>query len=205
MPLTGEEIQALGSSGSERAKRWLEATCRAQVKWNNPGGHIQKLQFSKAGAPPGSTSPGDFFSMDLGGTLMGGATDGDMFIAEVKHYSGSGDQGAAYRSFLAKCYRIESEQPQMYEHYLWITWAPFLVARWKDLLTSDFISTAVEADEESRRIALGSKSLLPATVATVSDKLMIVVLSDRQEVFLSLHGDELLGVQQALLDLRGNK
>ena len=204
MALTGEEIQALGSSGSERAKRWLEATCRAEVKWNNPGTHIKKLQFRKAGADPNSTSQGDYFSMDLAGTLLGGEADGDMFVAEVKNYTSAGDQGTEYRYFLARCYRIESDIPNMYEHYLWVTWAPFLVSSWKDLLTKEFVVEAVETNTESARTALGSDNLSDEIAAAVAKKILIVVLSERQEVFLSLHGDELIGVRQALLKLRNN-
>lgn len=202
MPRTGEEIQALGAAGSQRAKRWLEATCRAEVLWNNPGGHSDKLQFRKAGANPASSASSDFFSMDLGGLLLGGDAHGDMFVAEVKNYASQGDQGVEYRKFLAKCYLIESVRPDMYEHYLWITWVPFLGTKWTKLLEVEFVASAVLETEESRYIALGDESIASDIVARVADKLLIVVLSERQERFLSLHGDELIGVRKALLEIR---
>ncbi|MEA1903430.1 MAG: hypothetical protein U9N56_07880 [Actinomycetota bacterium] len=125
-----------------------------------------------------------------------------MFVAEVKNYSSAGDQGSEYRLFLAKCYRIETYSPAMYEHYVWLTWAPFLVSSWKELITPEFVAAAVEGSDESQSIALGSSNLSEESVEKVASKLMIVVLSERQVEFLSLHGDELLNVKQALLEIR---
>src|SRR4051812_23830434 len=136
-PPTGEQIQKLGEEGAQRAKRWLDSTCRAEVKWNNPE-KVQKLQYLKAGASPGSTTLGDYFSFDLGGTLLGGDEDGDVFLAECKKYSAPGDQGPEYRDFLANCYRVQSEQGNWCDHFLWITWAPFLVNSWPNLRTTAF-------------------------------------------------------------------
>lgn len=65
MPQTGEQIQAAGADGAQRAKIWLESTCRAEVKWNNPKVGVKKLQFKKAGAAEGSEAQGDYFSFDL--------------------------------------------------------------------------------------------------------------------------------------------
>ena len=139
MPLTGEQIQQLGEQGSQRAKRWLESTCRAEVKWNNPSAGLKKLQFKKAGAPDGSTAQGDYFSFDLGGNFLGGDADGEVFLAESKKYATAADQGVEYRRFLSKCYRVETEAGNFYDQYLWITWAPFLVNSWDQLLTPGYV------------------------------------------------------------------
>lgn len=203
MPLTGEQIQQLGDQGSQRAKRWLESTCRAEVKWNNPTSGIKKLQFIKAGAPAGSTAQGDFFSFDLGGNFLGGDADGDVFVAESKKYATAADQGVEYRKFLAKCYCVEVQAGNFYDHYLWITWAPFLVTAWDQLLGASYIETAVTGDDMCKYTALGAGAYDPAVGEAVAGKLLIVVLSDGQEVVLSLHGDELLHVRKALLELRG--
>lgn len=202
MPLTGEAIQAAGRDGAERAKRWLEATCRAEVKWNNPNIGVNKLQFRKAGADPGSNAGGDYFSFDLGGTLMGGAEDGQMFVAEVKGVRAAGEQGSEYQSFLAKSYRTEIVVPQMYEHYMWITWAPFLVSAWAKLLTPAFVLAAIQKGAESIHIALGAEDPSSTIAETVASKVLIVVLSERQEKLLTLHGNELLNVRKALLGIR---
>ena len=200
MPLTGEQIQQLGDHGSQRAKRWLESTCRAEVKWNNPTVGLKKLQFSKAGAPAGSAAQADFFSYDLGGNFLGGDADGDVFLAESKKYATAADQGTEYRKFLAKCYRVESEFATFYDQYLWITWAPFLVNSWDQLLTPAYVETAVTGDEPCQYIALGPATYDAAIGDSVARKLLIVVLADGQEVVLSLHGNELLHVRKALLD-----
>lgn len=203
MPLTGEQIQQLGDQGAQRAKRWLESTCRAEVKWNNPTSGLKKLQFIKAGAQPGSIAQGDYFSFDLGGNFLGGDADGQVFLAESKKYAVPGDQGTEYRKFLAKCYRVEQEAGNFYDQYLWITWAPFLVTSWDQLLTPTYVESSITGDEACKYIALGGTDYDTEVGAAVSGKLLIVVLADGQEVVLSLHGDELLHVRKALLEFRG--
>lgn len=202
MPLTGEQIQQLGDQGAQRAKRWLESTCRAEVKWNNPTIGIKKLQYRKAGAAADSIAQGDYFSFDLGGTLLGGNADGEVFVAESKKYAAAGDQGSEYRKFIAKCYRVEVEHAQFHDHFLWITWAPFLVNSWDHLMTPTYVETATTGDDACRYIALGDAEFDQAVGAAVASKLLIVVLADGQEVVLSLHGDELMHVRKALLEFR---
>jgi hypothetical protein len=70
------------------------------------------------------------------------------------------------------------------------------------LLTPDFIRKVITEDDDCRYIALGSTEFDPSVGAAVAGKLLIVVLSDRQEVVLSLHGNELAHVRKALLDIR---
>ena len=202
VPRTGEQVQLVGSEGSQRAKRWLESTCRAEVKWNNPTVGVNKLQFRKAGAAPDSEAQGDSFSFDLGGTLLGGDVDGEMFAAETKKYASALDQGTEYRKFVAKCYRVEVDHGQFFDHFLWITWAPFLVNSWNELVGPSFIRKVITEDDDCQYIALGSTEFDPSVGAAVAGKLLIVVLSDRQEVVLSLHGNELAHVRKALLDIR---
>lgn len=203
MPLTGEQIQQLGEQGAQRAKRWLESTCRAEVKWNNPSRNPGKLQFLKAGAAASSNAQGDWFSFDLGGNFLGGGIDGEVFLAECKKYASAGDQGTEYRRFIAKCYKVESEFARYCDQFIWITWAPFLVNTWGQLLTPTFVETAVTGDATCTYIALGANDYDGAVGAAVAKKLLVVVLADGQEVGLSLHGDELLHVRKALLELRG--
>ena len=201
MSLTGEQIQELGAQGSQRAKRWLESTCRADVPWNNPKANPEKLRFRKAGAPSTSRRASDHFSFDLGGLLLGEGAAGKIFLAECKKYSSSGDQGKRYRQFLAQCYRIQILYAQFHDHFLWITWAPFLASRWGELLTAEYVQQAV-TDPAHRDIALGADQYDPAVGLAVADKIIVVVLSDRQEATLSLQGRELTFVRQALLSLR---
>lgn len=200
-PPTGEQIQKLGEEGTLRAKRWLDSTCRAEVRWNNPGAK-KKLQYKKAGAPEGSEAQGDFFSFDLGGYFLGGDQDGDVFLAECKKYASSADQGSEYRKFLAKCYLVESVAGDFVDAFLWITWAPFLVTTWGDLRKDSFAASAITGTAECKYIALGTADLDADIAARVASKIILVVLGDAQEVSLSLHGDELLHVRKALLELR---
>lgn len=202
MPLTGEQIQQLGEAGSQRAKRWLESTCRAEVKWNNPHLGVKKLQFQKAGADAASDAQADFFSFDLGGSLLGGDVDGEMFLAECKKYQSANDQGTHYRRFLAGCYRVERDFGNIYDHFLWITWAPFLVNSWDKIVKADYVKESIESAADCTYIALGDDEFADETADAVASKLLIVVLSDAQEYALALHGDELMHVRKALLEHR---
>lgn len=205
MPLTGEQIQQLGDQGGQRAKRWLESTCRAEVKWNNPTAGVSKLQYKKAGAPIDSPAQGDYFSFDLGGNLLGGDAEGDLFLAESKKYAKAHDQAAEYRKFLSKCYSVEGDFGAMFDYFLWITWAPFNATRWDEIVTPEWVEAAVDYDDHNKYIALEPASGYdPIRGAAVAKKVIIVVLADGQEVLLSLHGDELLHVKKSLIDIRGD-
>src|SRR6476620_2063232 len=94
--MTGEEIHELGRTGARKAKKWLEATTRANVHWVNPS-WAAKLEFDWA--------DGNKFSFDLGGVLLGDSLEGKTFLAESKYYTKPGDQPSEYRAYLARCYR----------------------------------------------------------------------------------------------------
>jgi hypothetical protein len=71
------------------------------------------------------------------------------------------------------------------------------------LLTTTYVESSVTWDDTCKYIALGDADYDTTTGTSVSEKLLIVVLADGQEVVLSLHGDELLHVRKALLEFRG--
>jgi hypothetical protein len=198
--LTGEETQQIGVDGAIRAKRWLEATCRAQVIWTNPGG-IQHLQYRKASAASDSDAKADHFSFDLGGTLLGDR-NGQVFLAECKKYSKSNDQGVEYRKFLAKAYQVERLRPKFCDHYIWITWAPFLVTQWDELNSEEYVRLSVLDSAATKSIALHTDDYVSEIGKKVAERLMVIVLGDVQESVLTLQGNELLYVRQTLLGLR---
>lgn len=202
MPLTGEGTQLLGEQGAQRAKYWLEATCRAEVYWSNPLVCVEKLQYRKLGATEGSASSGDYFSFDLGGRVTGGEEDGRVFLAESKKYSSPRDQGGQYRRFLAQCYAVETNHSNLFDYFFWITWSPFLVESWHELLTSSFVKSAIEESDDNRYIALGSDDIDEVRCSAIATKVLIVVISDGQEILLSLRGGELGHVRKALIDIR---
>jgi len=203
-PLTGEETQARGAEGADRAKRWLEATCRANVLWNNPHTLPKKLQFRKASAPEDSEAKGDWFSFDLGGTFEGGDEHGQQFLAEVKMYEDDGSSlGGMFRDFLACCYRVEDLLgPTHFDRYLWITWVPFLGSKWSELQTETFVKAAIEEKDYRCAAALGGAAYDRTVGERVAEKVIIVILSSKQERFLALSDGELPEVLKALVDIR---
>lgn len=179
---TGEQAHATGADGARRAKLWLEATTRANVTWVNPDPTaIPKLQFP--------WSDGSHFSFDLGGTLVGGAVDGQEFLAECKNYSNANDQNSMYDEYLAKCYCALRHRPERCDNFLWVTWAAFATTTWSQLTTS---ARVVQAVSRWSVKALGvprpqaAAAIDEAHCEAVASRLWIIVLSKRQEEHLVL-------------------
>jgi hypothetical protein len=146
------------------------------VTWVNPDA-VAKLTFTWA--------TGTSFSFDLGGKLRGGGLQGQEFFAEVKKYSGVGDQPTLYEEYLAKCYRAYSLLPSRCDHFFWLTWHPFSQTKWNALCSDGKVLDAVlkqrekslgEADLEAAKALVDSN-----TCASVADRLWLIVLSDKQE------------------------
>lgn len=175
--MAGEELHLRGADGARRAKLWLEATTRANVYYVTPEPvAVAKLSYQWA--------DGRGFSYDLGGVLLGGEFQGHEFVAESKFYNGHHDQGTLYVEFLAKCYRALSLQPARIDHFMWITWAPFLVTRWPDLCSPNEVRSA--ALTHHRRVFGCPRdhegSLVSDEICeSVAERLWIIVLSERQE------------------------
>lgn len=203
VPLTGEELHEKGREGVRLAKRWLEGTMRAEVLWHNPDRCKEKLQFLKASAGEGSHKANDWFSFDCGGNLLGGDTDGKQFLAEVKYYVEGDKHGPQYREFLAKCYQAFRSVPQFCDRFLWISWAPFLIGDWKDLETPEFVGKAILSSDKNQAVALkDGESLDPEVLTAVAERVIVLVVSDRQLEHLTLSQREGMKVRQMLLELR---
>jgi hypothetical protein len=174
--MSGEELHALGRAGALRAKAWLEASTRATVPWVNPETR-EKLAFSWA--------DGSEFSFDIGGTLRGEDLEGKEFFSETKLYRSSSDQGTHYREFLAKCYRAWMELPNRCDVFIWITWAPFLVATWPALRAPQTVSNEVKLRAEkvfgAEVVGSDRDDHLEENAAQIAERLWLFVLSDEQE------------------------
>ncbi|WP_189236902.1 hypothetical protein [Planomonospora parontospora] len=173
--MTGEETQEAGRIGARRAKKWLEATTRANAPWVNPVG-AAKLKFPWANA---ST-----FSFDLGGLFRGEELEGLEFLAESKYYHRAYDQNALYREYLAKCYRAFSILPQRCDVFLWITWSPFMVTRWDEIRTPEFVRECVRTHQEKVfgvTTSDGEPDIDEETCKEVSKRTWLVFLSTEQE------------------------
>jgi hypothetical protein len=126
------------------------------------------------------------YSFDIGGLLHGGEFEGDTFLAECKKYTNhKNNQGAEYRSFLAKCYSTDQRMPDYFNHFMWITWHPFSITEWSLLTSVDYVKRSI-LEERSRVLGIDdleqAESRLDAAAAgRVAGKLWIWVLSDKQE------------------------
>ncbi|MTE19653.1 hypothetical protein F0L17_11040 [Streptomyces sp. TRM43335] len=177
--MPGEALHQLGDDGARRAKRWLESTTRVKAAWLNTDPYSAgRLEF------PWSYG-GWNFSYDIGGILHGGEFSGQMFLAECKKYSAAGDQGTHYQSYLAKCYVTLLHHARLADHFMWITWHPFLVGSWGKLCSVDKVREGV-LSEASRVFNTESedeaKALIDEDIAQeVANRLWLLVLSDKQE------------------------
>ncbi len=192
--MSGEQTHEVGADGARRAKLWLERTTRVQVHWTNPQ-HAAKLAFDW---PQGGS-----FSFDLAGVLKGDDLDGQTFVAEVKKYKNQSDLPDHYSDFLAKCYCALAARPDRCDHFLMISWAPFLATVWDELCDSNRVVDAVVSKRsrifEGKNLSAGeANSLVKVDVASeVAARIWIVILSDKQEC-LTLTGEH-LGVIQSLM------
>lgn len=178
--MTGEALHAAGADGAKRAKRWLEATTRAEVWWVNPHPNaIAKLTFTWA--------TGTSFSFDLGGILVGGDVDHQEFLAESKYYSNANDQLKLYTEYLAKCYRAYQLLPARCDHFVWITWAAFGTTVWSDLSSAERVAAAAMA-HVNKVLGDGASpdDIDDDIAAAVAERLWILVLSERQEKHLTM-------------------
>jgi hypothetical protein len=185
--VTGEETHDKGRDGALRAKRWLEATTRANVPWINPDPvAIPKLRF------PWIDPDSEPFSFDLGGMLIGGDVANQEFLAESKNYTNAGHQNTMYNEYLAKCYVARTLRPDRGENFMWITWAAFATTSWSELLTKDRVRKAVVA-EPKRALAVESadaESMINDDLCgEVASRLWMIVLSERQERHLVLSAE----------------
>ena len=178
--ITGEALHEQGRDGARRAKRWLDATSRVEACWVNPdNGAAQKLTFVW---PQGGQS----FSFDLGGWLRYGSFEGQMFFAEVKKYANASDLGGHYTEFLAKCYVAYQSRPHYTDHFMWVSWAPHASTRWESLTTPRKVHEAVSA-QAGRIFPAGTDpedAVDQAVCKAVSERLWLLILSDKQEVLV---------------------
>ena len=178
--MVGEALHDQGKDGAIRAKKWLDGTTRVRASWlNTDPSAAQKLSFRW----PSSNT---LFSFDMGGILRGGEFENQMFMVECKKYTTTGNQGSMYREYLAKCYVATTLNSAITDHFMWITWHPFLVDSWRDLCKPEQIRKGL-IEQKGRILGTSStdqdieKWVEDDVLTMVASKLWILVLSDRQE------------------------
>jgi hypothetical protein len=197
LSMPGEALHQQGADGANRAKLWLESTTRADARWVNP--HpvaLRRLTFDWC--------DGSSYSFDLGGILRGDEVDGQEFLAEVKAYKDASDQGTLYEEYLAKCFRALHLRPERCDNFLWITWAPFKASTWSTVSSAESVRRAVAKHCAK---ALGEQEVAwedvpEETAEDVSQRLWIIVLSERQERVLRLTPEHMSVVEAHIVRQR---
>lgn len=185
--MPGEAMHQRGADGTQRAKRWLDATSRTRSSWTNEDEiSAGRLEFNwpHAGGEP--------FSFDLGGELYGDPFDRHFFVAEVKNYS-SDTLGGHYDDYLAKCYLVLRDHPRSANQYMFLTWHPFRVTTWTQQCEPETIVGGCLRnkrrlfDEEEDDAARGKIDM--SLVNQLAERLWLVVLSEKQEQLLMSEED----------------
>ncbi len=189
-----EEAHEAGADGVRKAKHWLDATTRVEVRWVYPDSAAKEKLTHK-------WHDGSTFVFDLAGVFsQSGPTPNVTFMAEVKNYSTAGSQGTMYTEYLARCFRAREENPGFAEQFMWITWHPFSVGKWSRLTTPEEVRNAVLLHHAR---ALGTASVAEAESALtdeacrdLAERLWLLVLSEKHEL-LALSPEDRIAVLSA--------
>lgn len=201
MAQVGEANHRKGAEGAERAKYWLDATTRTSTTWTNEDDvHAARLSFEWPHAATEKEKP---FSFDIGGILFGDAYHGHQFVAEVKNYSSVGSIGDEWDDFLAKAYYVAKYEPKLANQFMFITWNPFRANTWPQQTTIAQIRKGclrnrkrlVGEEDESK----AGELLDPDVMQDLSERLWLIVLSERQESLLISDDDRALVIRERAL------
>ncbi|MFJ1957706.1 hypothetical protein ACIOGT_31065 [Streptomyces microflavus] len=180
--MPGEAMHQKGADGARRAKRWLDSTTRVTKSWTNEDEVLaSRLDFNW---PNGDQQP---YSFDVGGILSGGEFEGHFFVAECKNYKDSLDQGSHYDDWVAKCYLTRRDEHRLADHFIWITWHPFRMGKWKNLCTPTAVTEGLLLPRNMARV-FGTENIDEAKtqidqdlVEDVAGRLWVIVLDKKQE------------------------
>ncbi|MGS2619674.1 hypothetical protein ACVCAH_35105 [Micromonospora sp. LZ34] len=189
-----ETVQKKGMDGADLAKRWLESTTWIELPFdvynNAPVCTLRRLDKKVK-------------RYDLFGSIH--TSPPTPLYVEVKDYDSSGGkQGIEYWEFLANAYSITAQDlkdgQDARREFMWITRHPFNSTDWVKLTSAERIKTALESHH---REALDGEPIDADLLATVSDRLWLLVLHKRQEG-LMLTAEE-LALVESKLNRKGKK
>lgn len=188
-----ESVQKDGWDGVELVKRWLESTTWIETPFdaydNAPVCTLERLD-------------GTVKKYDLFGSVF--TSPVTPLYVEVKSYTGpGGKQPAEYWQFLANAYSITARDiakgADARREFMWVTTHPFEQTVWATLTSPDRVAAALGKHPE----VLGGTQATPSLLATVSERLWLLVMHRRQEN-LMLTAQE-LALVEAQLNRKGKK
>jgi hypothetical protein len=174
-----EEIQELGREGVAIVKRWLEATTFIELPFDvyhhAPECSVLHLTGRK--------------KLDLAGHFLMGKKD--ILVVECKRYSSDNGQYKYFQHFLCVAYAATLKDIVDFgraksRHYLWVTFHPFNLSRWKHFETHEEIALALDKYPEY----LGGTEIDADLIREIADRIMVLVFNPKQE-HLSLSREEL--------------
>lgn len=186
-----EEAQENGRKGVFKTKTWLESTTHIQLPFDVYG-------FTSQCAV--TLLNDEVQAFDLYGLIH---TRNVPLFVENKAYTAVGGQAKAFDEFLAIAYSSTAKEiarvSDWKAEFMWVTTHPFSLGNWSTLTTRERMATALKEDEND---VLNGQPIDEALLTTVSSRIWLLVLSDRQHE-LTLSATELHTVQGALITTRG--
>lgn len=164
-----DPMHEIGREGVRIARRYLDSTTRLTV----PFDVSDEPQLCKLLMLDGTNK-----QFDLSGFFF----EPKRFVyVEAKKYSASRDQGTKFSDFLAHACSCTARSwldlgtdPQW--EFIWLTWHPFALGRWQQLLSRDELRTAITGRPE----LLGGYAVNEQVIEEIADRLWLLVLHDKQ-------------------------
>jgi hypothetical protein len=186
-----ETSQRIGIEGASEIKQWLEATTRFAFTYTVYDNEAMCTRTCLNGRKK---------SFDLEGARVPTKSNpvATPVSVECKKLSQAGDQGPEFREFLAIAYSSTAHDlatlgPDSKREFMWVTFHPFLVTDWSDLLTVSHLRKWVEQHSE----LLNGEAINDDLLALVADRIWVMVVGQKQ-VDLRLSKDELAAVDYVL-------
>lgn len=183
-----ETSQRLGIEGVTEIKEWLEATTRFAFTYTVYDSEAMCTRICLDGTKK---------ALDLEGNTT---TSPKVPVSvECKKYTTAGGQAAEFREFLAIAYSatkhaIDTKGSDEQREFMWVTFHPFSVSKWSDLLTLTFMKQCIEEFPD----LLNGEDVDEELLAVVATRTWVMVVGQRQ-VGIRLTKEELSIASAALI------
>lgn len=184
-----EGTQKAGFDGTDFTKRWLESTTWVELPFDAYDNEVFCTPEILDGTVQG---------FDLFGYIHTKPKRTPLYVESKNVNSTGGSQAADFIEFLANAYSVTAQHMRKYKvdprcEFMFVTRQPFNIGNWSSHLEPSSIKTALGKHPEK----LGDQEISEDLLKTVSDRLWLLVVHERQER-LMLTGSEISLIESLL-------